>query len=218
MATSPPLCLDPDPHITRIINQVVRVSTPSMPPSLKRKSSAMEPEEDGPDKARKERTLGFMAPRDNRSSVPRCDLLPNTNFCAQPNLVTACWTPLKACGPGQRKRPSHPPPNNTSITLMRLIHPLSSHNGPHLQLDRLKHRQTSNLRSLKHLLPSIRRLLAILGPTHPYLHSLLWWGIRCLALCRPLHPCSRLSMPMFKPLRKLQKCRPKLPLTFLLSL
>ena len=82
MATSPPLCLDPDPHITRIINQVVRVSTPSMPPSLKRKSSAMEPEEDRPDKARKERTLGFMAPRDNRSSVPRYVFLPVIDLIA----------------------------------------------------------------------------------------------------------------------------------------
>ncbi|KAF9523372.1 Spt20 family-domain-containing protein [Crepidotus variabilis] len=71
LATSQPLCLDPDPHLTRVVNNVLRVSTPSMPLSLKRKASAMEPEEDGPEKARRERLLGFMAPRDNRAHAPR---------------------------------------------------------------------------------------------------------------------------------------------------
>jgi len=71
LATTQPLCLDPDPHLTRIVNNVLRVSTPSMPLSLKRKSSAMGPEEDGPEKAKRERLLGFMAPRDNRLHAPR---------------------------------------------------------------------------------------------------------------------------------------------------
>ena len=71
LATSPPLCLDPDPHLTRIVNHVLRVSTPSMPLSLKRKAAAMEPEEDGPEKARRERLLAFMAPRDNKLHTPR---------------------------------------------------------------------------------------------------------------------------------------------------
>ncbi|KAF8166152.1 Spt20 family-domain-containing protein [Pholiota molesta] len=57
LATSPPLCLDPDPHLTRVVNHVLRVSTPSAPLSLKRKATAMEPEEDGPEKARRERLL-----------------------------------------------------------------------------------------------------------------------------------------------------------------
>ncbi|KAF8184422.1 Spt20 family-domain-containing protein, partial [Pholiota molesta] len=60
LATSPPLCLDPDPHLTRVVNHVLRVSTPSAPLSLKRKATAMEPEEDGPEKARRERLLTFM--------------------------------------------------------------------------------------------------------------------------------------------------------------
>ncbi|KAF9054635.1 Spt20 family-domain-containing protein [Panaeolus papilionaceus] len=63
LVTSQPLCLDPDPHLTRIVNHVIRVSTPSMPMSLKRKASVMEPEEDGPEKAKRDRLMGFMAPR-----------------------------------------------------------------------------------------------------------------------------------------------------------
>ncbi|KAF9558708.1 hypothetical protein CPC08DRAFT_736338 [Agrocybe pediades] len=62
LATSPPLCLDPDPHLTRIVNQVVRVSTPSTPLSLKRKASAMEQEENVQQKAKRERLMSFMAP------------------------------------------------------------------------------------------------------------------------------------------------------------
>ncbi|PPQ70665.1 hypothetical protein CVT24_000673 [Panaeolus cyanescens] len=63
LVTSQPLCLDPDPHLTRIVNHVIRVSTPSMPMSLKRKASIMEPEDDGPEKAKRDRLMGFMAPR-----------------------------------------------------------------------------------------------------------------------------------------------------------
>ncbi|KAF8159849.1 Spt20 family-domain-containing protein [Crassisporium funariophilum] len=64
LATSQPLCLDPDPHLTRIVNHVLRMSTPTMPMSLKRKASALEPEEDGPEKVRRDKILSFMAPRE----------------------------------------------------------------------------------------------------------------------------------------------------------
>ena len=73
LATSPPLCLDPNPHLTRIVNSVLRMSTPTMPPSLKRKAAAMEPEEDGPEKAKRDRILSFMAPQNNKSHTPRLD-------------------------------------------------------------------------------------------------------------------------------------------------
>ncbi|KAF8211129.1 Spt20 family-domain-containing protein [Mycena galopus ATCC 62051] len=46
LATSPPLCLAPDPHLTRVANHVLRVSTPTVPISLKRKAAVMDPEED----------------------------------------------------------------------------------------------------------------------------------------------------------------------------
>ncbi|KAF8903448.1 hypothetical protein CPB84DRAFT_1814626 [Gymnopilus junonius] len=59
LATAPPLCLDPDPHLTRVVNHVMRVSTPSMPLSLKRKAATMEPEENGPEKAKRERVYGI---------------------------------------------------------------------------------------------------------------------------------------------------------------
>ena len=49
------------------------MSTPTMPPSLKRKAAAMEPEEDGPEKARRSRILSFMAPQNNTSHMPRLD-------------------------------------------------------------------------------------------------------------------------------------------------
>ncbi|KAJ3507597.1 hypothetical protein NLJ89_g6208 [Agrocybe chaxingu] len=83
LATSQPLCLDPNPHLTRIVNHVLRVSTPSMPLSLKRKASALEAEEDGPEKAKRERLLGFMAPRDNRLHAPSYRLLDAHNVIRQ---------------------------------------------------------------------------------------------------------------------------------------
>jgi hypothetical protein len=67
-----------------------------MPPSLKRKAAAMEPEEDGPEKARRSRILSFMAPQNNKSHMPRLDckflieFVPSSNMlCA---LVIVFWT------------------------------------------------------------------------------------------------------------------------------
>jgi hypothetical protein len=68
-----------------------------MPPSLKRKAAAMEPEEDGPEKARRSRILSFMAPQNNKSHMPRLDrellneFVPSSSniLCA---LVIVFWT------------------------------------------------------------------------------------------------------------------------------
>jgi hypothetical protein len=97
LATSQPLCLDPDPHLTRIVNNVLRVSTPSMPLSLKRRSSAMEPEEDGPERAKRERLLGFMAPRDNRLHAPRYIIRFNLHIVSSEKIQSAIvsWMPSK---------------------------------------------------------------------------------------------------------------------------
>ncbi|KAG7444490.1 uncharacterized protein BT62DRAFT_1029822 [Guyanagaster necrorhizus] len=66
LATAPPLCLDPDPHLTRMVNHIVRVSTPTVPASLKRKVSAMDQEEDETDKARRAKIMQFMNSRATR--------------------------------------------------------------------------------------------------------------------------------------------------------
>ncbi|TFK23191.1 hypothetical protein FA15DRAFT_670690 [Coprinopsis marcescibilis] len=63
LATAPPLCLDPNPHLTRIANHVLRASTPTVPMSLKRKATTSEPEEDESEKGRKAKIMAFMSPR-----------------------------------------------------------------------------------------------------------------------------------------------------------
>ncbi|KII87461.1 hypothetical protein PLICRDRAFT_142760 [Plicaturopsis crispa FD-325 SS-3] len=75
LATAPPLCLAPDPHLTRIANSVLRVSTPTVPASLKRKAVALDPEEDETDKARRAKIIQFMNPRANRSHTPSYRIL-----------------------------------------------------------------------------------------------------------------------------------------------
>ncbi|KAL4066154.1 Spt20 family-domain-containing protein [Scleroderma yunnanense] len=73
--TAPPLCLDPDPYLTRIANHTLRVSTPTIPTSLKRKSAASTPEEDESDKARRAKIMHFMNPRLTRSHSPSYRIL-----------------------------------------------------------------------------------------------------------------------------------------------
>ncbi|KAJ3865353.1 Spt20 family-domain-containing protein [Lentinula novae-zelandiae] len=68
LATSAPLCLDPNPHLSRIANSVLRVTTPSTPVSLKRKASALDAEKAEAEKARKEKIIGFLAPDSPRAS------------------------------------------------------------------------------------------------------------------------------------------------------
>ncbi|KAJ7230459.1 Spt20 family-domain-containing protein, partial [Mycena pura] len=73
-ATSPPLCLTPDPHLTRVVNHVLRVSTPTVPNSLKRKAAAMDPEEDEVEKARRVKIMQFMSPRYGRTHTQKYEL------------------------------------------------------------------------------------------------------------------------------------------------
>ncbi|KAJ3786475.1 Spt20 family-domain-containing protein, partial [Lentinula aff. detonsa] len=74
LATSAPLCLDPNPHLSRIANNVLRITTPSTTVSLKRKASALDAEKVEAEKARKEKIIGFLAPDSPRASR-QCVLL-----------------------------------------------------------------------------------------------------------------------------------------------
>ncbi|KAJ6457416.1 Spt20 family-domain-containing protein [Mycena vitilis] len=71
LATATPLCLAPDPHLTRVANHVLRVSTPTVPISLKRKAAAMDPEEDEIEKARRTKIMQFMTPRPGRTHAQK---------------------------------------------------------------------------------------------------------------------------------------------------
>src|ERR1700722_9982763 len=71
LATAPPLCLDPDPHLTSIANHVLRVSMPNILTSLTRNTAAMDPAGDEFEKARRAKIMQFINPRPNRSGAPR---------------------------------------------------------------------------------------------------------------------------------------------------
>ncbi|TDL23759.1 hypothetical protein BD410DRAFT_149052 [Rickenella mellea] len=76
MATAPPLCLDPDAHLTRMVNNVVRATTPNTPHSLKRKALLADPEEDETDKAKRIKIMQFMNPQANKPTfVPSYRIL-----------------------------------------------------------------------------------------------------------------------------------------------
>jgi transcription factor SPT20 len=53
----------------------MRVSTPTVPVSLKRKAAAMDPEEDESDKARRAKIMQFMNPRHNMTYTPSYESL-----------------------------------------------------------------------------------------------------------------------------------------------
>ncbi|KAJ7777188.1 Spt20 family-domain-containing protein [Mycena metata] len=84
LATSPPLCLTPDPHLTRVVNHVLRVSTPTVPISLKRKAAAMDPEEDEVEKARRTKIMQFMTPRPGRTHNQNYRILEAIQRARQP--------------------------------------------------------------------------------------------------------------------------------------
>ncbi|KAI0832010.1 Spt20 family-domain-containing protein [Trametes gibbosa] len=69
MTTAPPLCLEPNLHLTRMVNATQRATTPPAPPSLKRKASVLDQEADEVEKARRVKITQFMNPR-LRSTVP----------------------------------------------------------------------------------------------------------------------------------------------------
>ncbi|KAI0794125.1 Spt20 family-domain-containing protein [Fomes fomentarius] len=65
LATNPPLCLEPDVHLTRMVNATQRVSTPPAPLPLKRKAVAVDQEADELEKARRVKLMQFMSPQRN---------------------------------------------------------------------------------------------------------------------------------------------------------
>lgn len=69
MSTAPPLCLDPDPHLTRVANNVLRASIPSPPLSVKRKAAVMEQEDQETEKARRAKLAHFMSPKHTRTTA-----------------------------------------------------------------------------------------------------------------------------------------------------
>ncbi|KZT25138.1 hypothetical protein NEOLEDRAFT_1065767 [Neolentinus lepideus HHB14362 ss-1] len=75
LATTSPLCLDPDPHLVRAVNSIIKVSTPPAPKSLKRKAVVSEPEEHQLEVARKIRLSQYMNPKLHRPPItPTCVL------------------------------------------------------------------------------------------------------------------------------------------------
>ena len=71
-AISPPLCLNPDVNLTRIVNTVIRASTPSDSVLSKRKQ-VHEPEEDENDKAKRTKLWSqYMHPRKGKPSSQMC--------------------------------------------------------------------------------------------------------------------------------------------------
>ncbi|KAF9244124.1 Spt20 family-domain-containing protein [Melanogaster broomeanus] len=124
--TSPPLCLDPDPHLTRIANHTLRVSTPTVPVSLKRKSAVVTQEEDESEKARRSKIIQFANPRLNRAHVPSYRILDTLRRVreerqaeAQAALARAIANPPNHSNPVPTAPPtmSQPPPATTTQTL-----------------------------------------------------------------------------------------------------
>ena len=125
MATAPPLCLDPDPHLTRIANNVLRASIPTVPVSLKRKASALDAEEHESDKARRAKLMQYMNPRQHRSHAPKYfPTLPSVMFglTLLYQLSNTGNDPKEQNG-GRRSAAIHepptPPPNCIDSTSLR---------------------------------------------------------------------------------------------------
>ena len=68
LATAPPLCLEPDIHLARVVNATQRVSTPPAPLPLKRKASAIDQDSDEVEKDRRLKIMQFMNPQRNAST------------------------------------------------------------------------------------------------------------------------------------------------------
>lgn len=102
--TTPPLCLDPDPHLTRIANHALRASTSTVPKSLKRKATAITPEEDESDKARRAKIMHFMNPRLTRTHSPSYRILETLRLIRDGRSASTV-----AHGDQLTKVPSRPP-------------------------------------------------------------------------------------------------------------
>ncbi|CAK5273644.1 unnamed protein product [Mycena citricolor] len=102
--TAPPLCLSPDPLLTRIVNHTLRVSTPMVPTSLKRKAAALDPEEDEIDKARRTKIMQYMAPRPGRGISQNYKIL---DVIQRARAMQAAKPPTPSVPPTE---PPHPSP------------------------------------------------------------------------------------------------------------
>lgn len=123
--TAPPLCLDPDPHLTRVANHTLRISTPTVPTSLKRKAAAMTQEEDETEKARRAKIMQFMNPRLNRSHTASYRIL-ETLRRVRENRRAEAQTQLS----GFAKVPSQFPPTSFPPTTQSLTVPPSHPHPP----------------------------------------------------------------------------------------
>ncbi|KAI0306000.1 Spt20 family-domain-containing protein [Multifurca ochricompacta] len=114
LATSPPLCLDPDPRLGKIANSLYRISLPRTPPPLrpkKRKANSLEStEEDEASWNRKAKIIRFMDPKPTRSATPSYRLLDH----------------LKRI----RAAPPPPPPENNAAGLTVVNHSNPLHSMP----------------------------------------------------------------------------------------
>ncbi|KAG6334563.1 hypothetical protein ID866_4518, partial [Astraeus odoratus] len=121
--TSPPLCLDPDPHLTRIANHTLRVSTPTIPTSLKRKAAAVTAEEDESDKARRGKIMHFMNPRLNRPHSPSSRILETIRRMREARSAEAHAqiAPL-VNGPSQLLSATHPQPPTLQTSVAPTSH------------------------------------------------------------------------------------------------
>ncbi|KAN0137073.1 Spt20 family domain containing protein [Lactarius tabidus] len=72
LATSPPLCLDPDPLLGKIANSLYRISLPRTPPPLrpKKRKKTSGTEEDEASVNRKTKIIRFMDPKPTRNVTP----------------------------------------------------------------------------------------------------------------------------------------------------
>src|SRR6266851_2541818 len=121
LATSPPLCLDPDPRLGKIANTIYRISLPRTPPPLrpkKRKANSLEStEEDEASWNRKAKIIRFMDPKPTRSATPSYAL-----FCY---TLPSAVVPDVRCVPRYRlldhlnrmKTAPPQPPENTATAI-----------------------------------------------------------------------------------------------------
>ncbi|OCH96343.1 hypothetical protein OBBRIDRAFT_718879 [Obba rivulosa] len=71
LTTSSPLCLEPDVHLTRVANHILRDASPQAPLPLKRKVSVMNEEDEESERARRLKIIQFMNPRYTKPVVPK---------------------------------------------------------------------------------------------------------------------------------------------------
>ncbi|KAI0917859.1 hypothetical protein AcV5_002691 [Taiwanofungus camphoratus] len=119
MATSAPLCLEPDPHLARMANSVLRISIPSSPLSLKRKAAAMEQEDGETEKARRAKLAQYMNPRLVR---PATDSGPSYRILDRPkrNMTGTQF-------PGSQALGAQAPSAQMHVPMATSPHPMSVH-------------------------------------------------------------------------------------------